>query len=243
MVLKVKSKGVVLVTGAAQRIGKAISLELVRSGYDIALHCNQSKAQAEKTAREIKALGRRCEIFACDLSDKAEASLLVDNVLQKFRRFNVLVNNASVFESSSVHEEGIAALKCHLSVNFRAPYILMNCFARKVRKGNIINILDANRARPGTGFEEYALSKRMLAEWTALAALKFAPAIRVNAVAPGLILPPVSKGKDYLDRLSRRIPLKRRGKPSHVTHAVRFLLENDYVTGQVIFEDGGAHLI
>ena len=120
---------------------------------------------------------------------------------------------------------------------------MINCFARKVKKGNIVNILDANMAKPREGFAQYTLSKRMLAEWTELAAVEFAPGIRVNAVAPGLILPPASKGKGYLNRLSKDVPLKRKGSPLHVTHAVRFLLENDYVTGQVIFEDGGEHLL
>ncbi len=243
MVKKIISKGTILVTGGARRIGRAICLELARAGYDIALHYNRSSGEARKTAAAVKRIGRTCRLFTCDLSDPAEVEGLIPAVLTECRGLTGLINNASVFEPSDPKDKGTQVLHRHLSVNFRAPYVLMQQFARRVRKGSIVNILDANMAKARTAFAEYTLSKRMLAEWGQLAAKKFSPAIRVNAVAPGLILPPEGKSKGYLNDLSRRVPLQRKGDPADVAKAVLFLLESDFVTGQVIYADGGEHLV
>lgn len=243
MALKTLSKGTVLVTGGARRIGRAICLELARAGYDIALHYNRSRGGARKTAAAVQNTGRACRLFPCDLSDPAQVEGLIPAVLTGCRGLKGLVNNASVFEPSDPKDKGTRVLHRHLSVNFRAPYVLARQFARRVRKGSIVNILDANMAKARTAFAEYTLSKRMLAEWGQLAAKKFSPAIRVNAVAPGLILPPQGKAKGYLNDLTRRVPLKRKGSPRDVAQAVLFLMESDFVTGQVIYEDGGEHLV
>lgn len=129
-----------------------------------------------------------------------------------------------------------------VAVNLRAPFILSSQFACHIREGAIINILDTNVSKNKTAHVSYLLTKKSLSELTRIAALELAPQIRVNAVAPGLILPPNSKGKDYLDRLAKNIPLKRKGEPADIAKAVHFLLENTYITGQTIFVDGGEHL-
>lgn len=237
------AKGTILVTGGARRIGRAICLELARAGYDIALHYNRSRGEAQRTAAAVQKTGRMCRLFPCDLSDPAQVEGLIPAVFAECRNLTGLVNNASVFEPSDPNDKGTQVLHRHLSVNFRAPYVLMQQFARRVRKGNIVNILDANMAKARTAFAEYTLSKRMLGEWGQLAAKKFSPAIRVNAVAPGLILPPEGKAKDYLNDLIRRVPLQRKGNPADVAKAVLFLVESNFVTGQVIYADGGEHLV
>ncbi|MBI5415667.1 MAG: SDR family oxidoreductase [Candidatus Omnitrophica bacterium] len=239
-----------LVTGGAQRIGQAICYALARSGYKIALHYGHSAAEARQTAQHIRENGGVCAIFPCDLSDKRAVENLLGRVLKKFSRIDVLINNASVFEPSSLKKDEHDAMKRHFAVNFHAPYILMRSFARRAGEGSIINILDTHIVRDKTSHSAYLLSKKALAELTKMAAVEFAPGVRVNAVAPGLILPPASpeggpanQNPGYLERLAKDVPLKRKGRVANVTDAVLFLLDNDYVTGQIIYADGGEHLI
>ncbi|MBI5150429.1 MAG: SDR family oxidoreductase [Candidatus Omnitrophica bacterium] len=232
-----------LVTGGAQRIGQEICYALACSGYRIALHYGRSAAQARQTAQRIRENGGVCAIFPCDLSDGRAVENLPGRVLKQFSRIDVLINNASIFEPSSLKKNEHDAMKRHFAVNFYAPYLLMRSFARGARQGNIINVLDTHISRYRSAHAAYLLSKKALAELTKMAAVEFAPAIRVNAVAPGLILPPVNQSLSYLDRLAKDIPLKRKGSIANVTDAVLFLLANDYVTGQVIYTDGGEHLI
>ena len=201
---------------------------------------------ARQTAGRIRENGGVCETFSCDLRDERAVSNLTGRVLQKFSRLDVLVNNASIFEPSSLKTDERDAMKRHFAVNFYAPYLLMRSFARRAKEGNIVNILDAHVVRDRAAHAAYLLSKKALGELTVMAAVEFAPAIRVNAVAPGLILPPARPAgwrTGPLERLAQDVPLKRKGAAANVTDAVLFLLANDYVTGQVIYVDGGKHLI
>lgn len=233
----------VLVTGGADRIGKAICLYLASNGYDIALHCNKSKAKARRTAQQIKALGRRCEIFSCDLSNEKNVTTLIKQVTKKFISLNLLINNASIFEPSTLKSATLLSLKYHMSINFNAPFLLTKDFANICRKGQIINILDTHIIKNQSKHSTYLLSKKALYNLTQLAAVELAPKIRVNGIAPGLILPPTGKGKTYLKRLAHNIPLKKVGKVEFITQSIKFLLENSYLTGQIIFNDGGEHLV
>ena len=130
-----------------------------------------------------------------------------------------------------------------MAVHVKAPYILTQEFARLCKAGSIINILDTHITENRTAHFDYLLSKKTLAAFTQQAAVSLAPKIRVNAIAPGLILPPVAEKADYLNRLAKKIPLKRKGNIENITHAVQFLAKNNYITGQVLFIDGGEHLI
>ena len=249
MAKNTRSQKVALVTGGARRIGEAICRALGRSGYSIALHYGTSAAAAEQAAGRIHKDGGICATFACDLADAHAAENLVPCVLEEFGRLDVLINSASIFEKSSLEAGSLEIWDRHFAVNLKAPYILMRSFARYANEGNIINILDTHVVRNKTSHAAYLLSKKTLGELTRMAAVEFAPRIRVNAVAPGLILPPAylpgrqaSPKNGYLDRLAKQVPLRRKGNVANVAHAVLFLLENDYVTGQVIYEDGGEHL-
>lgn len=242
MAKKNPAQKVALVTGGARRIGEAICRALARSGYSIALHYSTSDAAAEQTARRIHKDGGVCATFACDLADAHATEDLVPCVLEEFGRLDVLVNSASIFEKSTLAEGSLDVWDRHFAVNLKAPYILMRSFAHCAKQGSIVNILDTHVSRSKTTYAAYLLSKKTLGELTRMAAVEFAPRIRVNAVAPGIILPPGSRMDGYLDRLARQIPLQRKGNVGNIAHAVLFLLENDYVTGQVIFEDGGEHL-
>ncbi len=243
MAKKTTSRKVALVTGGARRIGEAVCRALARRGYSIALHYKTSGAAAEQTAKRIHKDGSVCATFSCDLADARATEDLVPSVIEEFGRLDVLVNSASIFEKSALAEGGLDVWDRHFAVNLKAPYILMRSFAHYAKQGSIVNILDTHVSRNKTAHAAYLLSKKTLGELTRMAAVEFAPRVRVNAVAPGIILPPGSQTDGYLDRLARQIPLQRKGKVENIAHAVLFLLENDYVTGQIIYADGGEHLI
>ena len=236
------SNGTVLITGGSKRIGRTIALHLAHYGYSIALHYHHSQKDAEALARIIQTLQVRCDIFEADLENAKNVSSLIQQVRKKFPDLQSLINNASIFEKSTLRTGDIKDFDQEFAINLRAPFILCSQFASLIKEGSIINILDTNVTKDKTGHFSYLLAKKSLADLTRLAALELAPEIRVNAIAPGLILPPESQGKEYLDRLAKNIPLKRKGEPTDIAKAVQFLLENTYITGQTIFVDGGEHL-
>lgn len=237
------SSGAVLVTGGAQRIGRAICLSLAQRGYDIALHYHHSKKEVLELAREISRQGVRCETFACDLSKESQVLVLLEKVYKRFLHLNLLINNASIFLPSEFGRRGLKLLDEHWAVNFKAPFILSGEFARLCRKGQIINILDTKVVKNKTAHAGYLISKKALHELTKMTAVEWAPRIRVNAVAPGIILPPPGKGNEYMAKRARQIPLQKQGDVRYVTQSVEFLMDNEFVTGQVIFADGGEHLV
>lgn len=233
-----ESRKAALVTGGAKRIGREIALHLARTGYDIAIHFNHSSDDAQKTAAEIEALGRRCYLAKADLLVPAELETLVDSCIRNLRQLSLLVNNASTWTGGLLADSSTSEFDEQFNLHVRAPFLLTRDFARLARKGNIINILDSNIAKNrGTEFA-YLLSKKALHEMTMMAALELAPAIRVNAIAPGMVLAPeIDKGKKPDN------PLDKAGSPGDVTSALDFLLQNDSVTGQCLFVAGGKNLL
>lgn len=235
-----KSKGTVLITGAAKRVGSVIAAHLAKADYRIALHCNKSLKEAQSLARLI---GKdRCGVFMADLKVPQAAENLIPAVLKKFPDLKHLINNASIFEPSTLRDFNANDLDAECAINFRAPMILLSAFSRYIREGSIVNILDTNVRKNKGGHINYILSKKSLAQLTQLAAVELAPQIRVNAIAPGLILPPEGQKTEYLERLAKNIPLKRKGEPKDIAQAALFLLQNTFITGQTIFVDGGEHL-
>jgi pteridine reductase len=238
-----RSPGTALVTGGAQRIGRAICLMLAERGYNIALHYNSSRKDAQELAAQITARGVDCKLFACDLGREKDVLALLEKVRRACPDLNLLVNNASIFTPSKFERKDLRLLDANWMINFKAPFILSADFARLCKEGQIINILDTKVAKNKTTHVAYIISKKALHELTKLCAVEFAPKIRVNAVAPGIILPPPGKNGGYLKKRAQEVPLKRSGDVRYITHSVEFLLDNDFVTGQVIFVDGGEHLI
>lgn len=236
------TKTAALVTGGAQRIGHGIVLALAEMGFDIALHYNHSRAQAAKIADEIRNMGVTCEIFPCDLANETETAKLITQVKKKFPRFNLLVNNASIFEKSTFDVKQLKLFQNHFNINLKAPFILSSEFKRICRRGQIINILDTDITKNKTTHVAYLLTKKTLADLTQMAALDFAPDIRVNGIAPGLILPPKGATEKYLEQRAQKVPLKRKGNVNYIAQSVKFLIQNDYLTGQFLFNDGGEHL-
>ncbi len=238
-----KILGTALVTGGSKRIGEAICLSLSALGFKVAIHYRDSQKSARRLAHSILKNGGQAETFPADLSREEDCLSLIRTVQQRFPDLNVLINNASIFKESRLESADLPLLDEQWQVNFKAPYILTCEFSRLCREGNIINILDTHIVQKHTSHFAYLLSKKLLAEFTQMAALALAPDIRVNGIAPGLILSPWNKPERYLQALAKKIPLQRKGHVAHITHSVRFLLENDYLTGQIIFNDGGEHLL
>jgi len=236
------SERAVLVTGGAHRIGRTIALSLAENGWNIALHYHTSQQEAESTAQEIYGKGVLCELFHCDLSCESDVSELIPAVVRVFPGLSLLVNNASLFEKKSIAETDNETLDRIWSVNLKAPVILMRDFARICSRGQIITIIDALYKHGDYHYAAYFLTKNGLAYATQLAAKEFGPGIRVNAVAPGIILPPDEDSPAFMERNSRLTPLKRKGTPEDIAQAVRFLIEHTFITGHILYVDGGEHL-
>ena len=232
-----------LITGGAKRIGKAIALHLAQNGYDIALHYNTSKKEANLVKNEINKLGRKCSLYKCNLLNTKELTSLIKEVKKSFPNLSLLINNASIFEEEKFLKTDLSFLDRHLNVNFKAPFFLSQSFAKYCKKGQIINLLDANVTRSKTKYFAYNLSKKMLFEFTKMSAVELAPQIRVNAIAPGPILSPPGKDLNYLQKKGLIVPLQKKGEVKNIIQCIRFLVENNYVTGQCIFVDGGKHLV
>jgi pteridine reductase len=164
-------------------------------------------------------------------------------IIEECPGLEIVVNNASVFEESGLEATSLEELDKNLSIHLRSPFVIVREFANKIGKGQVINILDTRITKNKTKYFGYLISKKALADFTRLAASSLGPGIRVNGIAPGLILPPEGKSDEYLKQLAAKIPAQRKGEIKDITAALQFLVENDYITGQIIFEDGGEHLI
>lgn len=227
-----------LVTGGATRLGRYFSETLADAGYDIALHVNRSREEAEEVANGIRAKGRKCEIFSCDfLSD--DLSALLQSAKRRFPGLNLLLNSASAYEPAPIAATELAMLETQFRVNMFTPLLLTRHFAEAVQEGQVINIIDNKVAYHQYPYAAYLLSKKSLAEMTRMAALEFAPRIRINGIAPGVVLPASQRTSDYIEWRIEGIPLKRQGDPDHLVQALHYLLNNPFVAGQILFVDGG----
>ncbi len=236
-------KKVALITGASKRIGRAMAEHLATMGYSIALHCNSSIKEALATQKTLKKKKVPCEIFQADLTVETKAASLINQVKAKFKRIDVLINNASTFTPSALKTISNEQLNQNINIHLKVPVILSKEFARVTKKGNIINILDTNISKNKTKYFSYLLSKKALESLTKLSAVELAPHIRVNAIAPGIIIPPEGKKNDHATRLAKTIPLQKKGKIENITQSLEFLLTNDFLVGETIFVDGGEHLL
>ncbi|MGD9495229.1 MAG: SDR family oxidoreductase [Armatimonadota bacterium] len=232
-----------LVTGAALRLGKAIALELARAGANLVVHYHRSGAEAEAACAEIAALGVKAWALQADLSSPDQAAGLVGRATELAGPVEVLVNSASIFGPSTIADVSFDQVVEYASVNAWAPFALSREFARQtIDAGRIVNLLDTRVQAFDLQHVAYILSKHALLQFTRMTAMQFAPRITVNAVAPGLILPPPGEDESYLGALAERLPLRRHGEAQDIADAVRFLVEASFITGQVLFVDGGRHL-
>jgi len=229
----------VLVTGGAVRLGRAMVLHLAGRGYDIALHYGLSQESAEKTADEVRALGVRCEAYCADFSDFSATASLMNRVLVDFDSVGLLINSAANFVQENLENTSDRKLLDTININLIAPFILMREFRKKVNQGLIINILDQRILRRISNFGAYSVSKSALAHLTELSALEWGETVRVNSIAPGLILPPAGASGEYLSKNVPDIPTKTHGNVSDILRGVDYLIDSPFVNGETLFIDGG----
>lgn len=238
MTEKEQQRPAALVTGAATRLGLAFANAMADRGYDIALHYHHSSERAKQQAELIRRRGVRCETFQFDLANN-DPERLIEQAHHCFPSLQVLINSASAYHAGTVADTEMTLLQKQFAVNFFAPYLLSGRFARLVVRGSIINILDNKIAFQQYQYAAYLMSKKALAEFTKLAAMEFAPGIRVNAIAPGVVLPGENRTSDYIDWRIQGIPLQRQGRVEDLIQAMNYLLDSEFVTGQILFVDGG----
>jgi len=233
-----------LVTGSAQRLGKAFALSLARMGYAIALHYRGSVTEAEDTAKEIRTLGVDCLPIRADLTDPKKIDFLFSLVDEMKLPLKVVVNSAAVMPVGKPGELELRDWDSALDLNLRAPFLVSQQAAKRMTAGGlIVNITDIGAQKAWSRYPSYTVSKAGLESLTKMLARAFAPDIRVNAIAPGLVLPSDVVTDEQWQRLIERLPLKRAATLDEVTSTLEFLIKNEYITGQTIVVDGGYSLI
>ena len=229
-----------LVTGAAHRLGKAFTLTLAQHGFDILLHYHQSLDAALLTKTEIESYGRRVTLAPADLTDPEQIRSLISNL----HSLDVLVNSAAFMPGGNVGALSVENWDTSLDLNLRAPFLLSQEASKKMTGGGlIVNITDVGAQKAWSRYPSYTVSKAALESLTKILARGLAPKIRVNAIAPGLVLQSDIVPPEEWERLIQRVPLKRPARPEEIASALEFLLKNEYITGQVIVVDGGYSLI
>ena len=230
-----------IVTGGAHRLGKGIALCLAEIGYNIVLHYGSSASEARETQKLIEEKGVKCQTISLNLAQANTGPKLFDQIDPLFD-IEILVNSASIFQPSDFDDESEESLIRHFNINFRSPYSLSKTFFHRYDRGHIINILDTKISQNKTDHLDYLISKKALKDFTKLSATSCGPDFRVNGIAPGLILPPEGKDQSYLDDKAKQIPLQTSGDINQIQNAVRYLVENPFLTGQILYIDGGEHL-
>ncbi len=229
---------IALVTGAGQRLGRKIALHLSQLGFDIAIHYNRSTEEAKKLQAEILQKGSKANLFRADLSLLNAIPKLFDELLSTMGSPSLLINNASTFKADSLKNLTPPELTRQIQINAVAPLLLTQQFAFNCKEGLIINMVDSRTDWHDIDYFSYSLSKKMLTEITKMSAKALPPSIRVNGIAPGAILPP--KEKDQT--LSKNKEIKGIDRSKQICQTVEFILNNDYINGEVLFIDGGIRL-
>lgn len=233
-----------LITGASKRIGRAIAEHLALKGWNIIVHYNHSSKEAEELVNHLclKFPNQKFILVKANLSKTDEVVNLVENMVKEIGKFDLLVNNASVFDSAYLKDTSEELFSAQLDVNLKAPFFLIRDFANHCKQGNIINFVDTRVTSNKSNFAAYSLSKKALWDLTQMAALELAPEIRVNAIAPGVTLPPEDEDANYLQKLAQNIPMKKPGGVEPILKSIDYILENNHLTGQLLFADGGENL-
>ncbi len=243
-----------LVTGAGKRLGRAMALYLAARGHDVAVHYASSGAEAEATADEVRAMGRRAVTLQADLLVEDEVATLIPRAVAALGPLTVLINNASIFEYDRIDTATRTSWDRHIESNLRAPFVLTQGFARQcppaimdaqgepMAQGLIINMLDQRIHKLTPEFSSYTIAKMGLWALTQTAAQGLAPQIRVNGIGPGPTLRGGRQTEDHFARQRAATVLGRGANVADITAALGFFLDSPGVTGQMIAVDGGQHL-
>ena len=232
-----------LITGGAKRIGRATALALAGAGANVVIHYHTSSSEAGELAGEVRRLGAKSWTVQADLADRQQVESLIERAVEIAGPIQILINNASMFPSNDFESVTLEDMVASVTTDAWAPFALGRSFAKRPEARHIVNLLDT---RVFSDYDwrhfSYNAAKHMLGLLTKMMAVKLAPGIAVNAVAPGLILPPEGMPVSYIEGLAGELPMKKIGSPELVADAILFLLRTEFTTGQVIFVDGGRHL-
>lgn len=231
-----------LVTGAAVRVGRAIALGLARAGARVIVHYHRSEGEAEELVREIRAGGGEADAISADLSRHDEVVRLSEEAERPFGPIDILVNNASIFPEQPLKEVDEELWERTLAINLKAPFFLTQRLGGRMKergRGVIVNLGDLAGIQSWKSYAAHSVSKAGLLHFTRVAARALGPEVRVNAIAPGTVLPPENFPEEEVRALARRTPLQRNGSPEDVVGAVLYLVQADFVTGETIVLDGG----
>lgn len=235
-----------LVTGGAVRVGRALVTALADAGAAVVINYNSSAQAADALVAELRAKNRHATAFQADVSRKNDIDALIAHVQNEHGRLDILVNSASLFESNPIGEISEQEWRRVLDVNLTGPFLLSQAalpLLRAAAVSNIVNILDLSAFQPWPSFAHHSVSKAGLLQLTRVMARACAPEVRVNAIAPGTVLPPDGYDGTGSDGTSDRRVVAPAGTPDDVVKALFFLLESDFVTGQAIVVDGGRMLL
>ena len=232
-----------VVTGGAVRVGREICRSLAAAGYDVVVHYHRSADAAEEAVRELRDLGATAVTARADLAVPAEIARPFEAAEEALGGLDLLVNSAAIFPRSDPRATTAAEWDRVFAVNARAPFLCCGEAARRMEGGAIVNVVDTGVTQAWPGYVPYVASKAALASVTRGLAAAYAPAIRVNAVAPGpVLLPDGDDGPEAREAAARRTALGRVGTPGDVAAAVLYLARAEYVTGETLRVDGGQHL-
>lgn len=237
--------GIALVTGASTRIGAAIVRALAGAGHAVVIHFRSGEKNALSLAEEIGASGGRAALLQADLADRAQRSTLIAKAAKPFGPLTILVNNASVFDPDSAADVNEELWDRHFAIHAEAPIFLSRDFAGQLPagvEGNIINMIDERVLHPSPAYFSYSLSKSVLWTATRTMAQSLAPAIRVNAIGPGPVLPHNGQSGEDFEQSIKSLPLRRHATPEAIAQGVLAILSMPSYTGQMLALDGGKHL-
>lgn len=231
----------VLVTGGAKRLGSYMAKALAAEGMEILLHYHQSRNEALQLQNELESQGSICRLFKTDLSSEKNRKALLKELDCKELRPQVLINSASIFPEQTIWNWGEKDLHQNMTLHLTAARDFAGLL-RQEKEGAIINLLDCRIQDYDKNHVPYHFSKKALYQLTRMLAVEMAPGVRVNAIAPGLILPPEGKGEEYIESMKVYNPLQKIGSPKDIVNAMLFLLNSTFITGQVIYVDGGRNI-
>ncbi len=237
--MKLKNKKI-LITGGAIRIGREICRIFAAHGSKIILHYNSSESAAKQLFKELGGTDKGHSLTKGDLTCQS----YISNLISSLGQIDILINNASIFDNKPLDLEDLQTARQQYEINFWAPLTLMRQFKKQCfGDGLIINILDQRIYSLNSNTGSYLLSKKSLANATRLAALQWAPEVRVNGIAPGIVIPPVHLPNSKMQKSIDSIPMKKTTPVKEIANACIFLAENDSITGEIITLDGGQHLV
>jgi NAD(P)-dependent dehydrogenase (short-subunit alcohol dehydrogenase family) len=235
-----------LVTGGARRVGRAMTEALARAGANVVVNYNHSGAEADDLVAQLSAEGMRATAFQADVSRSADIAALIQHVRETFAALDIVVNSASLFESAPFAEITEADWRRVIDVNLTGPFLLSQAalpLLHASSRANIINIVDLSALQPWPSYAHHSVSKAGLVQLTKVMARALGPRIRVNAIAPGTVLPPNGYDGTAGDGTSDRRLVTPAGTPDDVVRALFYLIESNFVTGQVLVVDGGRMLM